>query len=187
MKTTFLIVGASGSGKTTICNELEKYGLNTIPSCTTRQPRYAGEQGHTFITMEQYRKDLENDNIVAYTYFDGHHYYCTKEMLHNPQWQLYVIDPDGIKYLKEKVNDIHFITIYIKSREFTRIQRMRSRGESDQSIKKRLRNDEDKFKKVDYDYAVTNIDLKKSVAIVKNIVDVEMTENYMENLLSQFK
>ena len=39
----FLIVGCSGSGKTTITEQLEqKYGLKSIQSYTTRKPRYEG-------------------------------------------------------------------------------------------------------------------------------------------------
>ena len=49
----FLIVGCSGSGKTTITEQLEqKYGLKAIQSYTTRQPRYDGETGHIFVSDE---------------------------------------------------------------------------------------------------------------------------------------
>ena len=42
----FLIVGASGSGKTTIANTLEeRYGYKQIQSYTTRPKRYETECG----------------------------------------------------------------------------------------------------------------------------------------------
>ena len=53
MNNIFLIVGCSGSGKTTITEQLEmKYGLKSIQSYTTRLPRYDGETGHTIISNE---------------------------------------------------------------------------------------------------------------------------------------
>ena len=65
MKNCYLIVGQSGSGKTTIVNTLEeKYGLKSIQSYTTRPKRSENETGHTFISDEEYDK-LEN--IVACT------------------------------------------------------------------------------------------------------------------------
>ena len=53
----FLIVGCSGSGKTTITERLEqKYGLKSIQAYTTRKPRYDGETGHTCVSDEEFDK-----------------------------------------------------------------------------------------------------------------------------------
>ena len=68
MNNIFLIVGCSGSGKTTITEQLEmKYGLKSIQSYTTRPPRYDGEIGHTFISTEEFDKLVD---ICAYTEFE---------------------------------------------------------------------------------------------------------------------
>ena len=49
-KTIFLITGCSGSGKTTITEQLEmKYGLKSIQSYTTRAKRSENETGHIFV------------------------------------------------------------------------------------------------------------------------------------------
>ena len=54
-----LIVGESGSGKSTICDELTKrYGLKQVKSYTTRPRRSEDEDGHTFISDEEF-KELE--------------------------------------------------------------------------------------------------------------------------------
>ena len=53
----FLIVlcGKSGCGKTTIASLLqEKYNLKVIQSYTTRPPRYKNEEGHIFISKEEF-------------------------------------------------------------------------------------------------------------------------------------
>lgn len=45
MRPLLCVLGASGSGKSTLCAELEKrFGLKSIPSYTTRQPRFEGER-----------------------------------------------------------------------------------------------------------------------------------------------
>ena len=97
MRPLLTILGKSGSGKTTLCAELEKrYGLKSIPSYTTRQPRFDGEQGHTFITEDEFDK-LED--ILAYAKTDDCRYAVTKEMLENEEYSIYVVDTSGLLYL----------------------------------------------------------------------------------------
>ena len=63
--TIYLIVGRSGSGKTTIAEELErKYGLKSIQSYTTRPKRSDNETGHIFVSDEEFDKLTD---MVAYT------------------------------------------------------------------------------------------------------------------------
>jgi guanylate kinase len=169
MKTVFLIVGESGCGKDTIVNRLEQYGYKQLKSYTTRSKRNKNEDTHIFITDKEYEQ--YKDNIVAYTYFNGYHYFSTKDQLY--QNDLYIIDPDGIRYLKEKVEDIRFVIIYIKVKEFDRVQRMYKRGHNQDEVVSRLLNDLDKFQHKEYDYAVTNYDLDKAVEIVRKIIEVE--------------
>lgn len=174
MKKVFLILGESGSGKTSICNELEKRGFTVLQSYTTRQSRYEDETGHTFCSIEEYNHFRETNQIVAYTFFDNSHYFSTKEQLINSD--IYVIDPSGIEYLKENVKDIEFITIYIQVREQQRIARMYNRGDNQEMIENRLINDTHKFKKKTFDYAVVNNELDKTVKIIEYIMLVELDE-----------
>ena len=120
-KPLILLVGKSGSGKTTIAEYLEKhYGMKMLESYTTREPRYEGEKGHTFITYNEY---LQLQNKVGVTYFDGKYYCCTQEQCDNSD--VYVIDPDGIAVFRRnyKGNRNHII-IYLKVNPFVRLFRM---------------------------------------------------------------
>lgn len=173
----FLIVGESGSGKTTIVNELEKYGYFSIPSYTDRLPRNKDEKGHIFSTTEEYRRVFEANDIAGYTYFDKHNYYTKKEQIYDKNTTTYIIDPKGIDTLKKNVPDVRYITIYIKTREFDRIMRMRNRGDKTSKIKKRLLNDHDMFRNIKFDYAVANDNLDKAVQIIKKIIEVESSSN----------
>ena len=125
-KFIFLIVGCSGSGKTTITEQLEQqYGLKSIQSYTTRQPRYDGETGHTFVSDEEFDKLTD---MVAYTEFDSKRYCATAEQVENND--LYVIDPKGIDFFMKsyKGNKIPKV-IFISSDLTTRYERMVRRAE----------------------------------------------------------
>lgn len=136
----FLFVGQSGCGKTTITEFLEtKHGETSIRSYTTRPPRYKGEDGHVFISEDEFNK-LEN--MVAYTEYNSFHYGTTKEQVDNAT--LYVVDIDGVKTLLENYKNERPIRIfYFNSTVATRIKRMMDRGDSDTAIIGRLLNDEE--------------------------------------------
>ena len=162
MNNIYLIVGCSGSGKTTIVNALEeKYGLKSIQSYTTRPKRSDSETGHIFISDEEYDK-LEN--IIACTEFCNYRYCATAKQI--DENDLYVIDPAGIESLKAfyKGNK-QFKIIYIKSDITTRYERMRFRSqksgkqylESVEESLNRIVHDSAKFYK--YEHEETPIDL----------------------------
>ena len=125
-KTIFLITGCSGSGKTTITEQLEQqYGLKSIQSYTTRQPRYNGETGHTFISNEEFDELVD---ICGYTEFAGNRYCSTAEQVENND--LYVIDPNGVDYfIKSYKGKKTPKIIFIDSDLTTRYDRMVKRAE----------------------------------------------------------
>lgn len=95
------IVGKSCTGKSTLAKYCkEKYELKMLESYTTRPKREKELEGHTFITDKEFD---ELNNIVAYGEFGGYRYCATKEQIDNSD--LYVVDLQGIKELKEKYID----------------------------------------------------------------------------------
>ena len=157
----FLIVGCSGSGKTTITEQLEqKYGMKSIQSYTTRQPRYNGETGHIFISDEEFDKLTD---MVAYTEFAGNRYCATAEQVENND--LYIIDPKGIDFfMKSYKGSKTPKVIFISSDMTTRYERMKSRAEENgseymdavKSSLERITNDVVEF--YDYIHGQTQID-----------------------------
>ena len=149
----FLIVGCSGSGKTTITEQLEqKYGLKSIQSYTTRKPRYDGETGHIFISDEEFDKLTD---MVAYTEFAGNRYCATAEQVEDND--LYIIDPKGIdffmkSYKGSKTPKIIFISSNLTTRYERMVGRAETKGKSHQeaieSSLTRIVNDAEEF----YDY-----------------------------------
>ena len=149
----FLIVGCSGSGKTTITEQLEqKYGLKSIQSYTTRKPRYDGETGHTFVSDEEFDKLTD---MVAYTEFAGNRYCATAEQVEYND--LYIIDPKGIDFFMQsykgsKTPKIIFISSNLTTRYERMVGRAETKGKSHQeaieSSLTRIVNDAEEF----YDY-----------------------------------
>ena len=149
----FLIVGCSGSGKTTITEQLEqKYGLKSIQSYTTRKPRYDGESGHTFVSDEEFDKLTD---IVAYTEFAGNRYCATAEQVENND--LYIIDPKGVDFFMKaykgsKTPKIIFISSNLTTRYERMVERAETKGKSHQEAIElsltRIANDASEF----YDY-----------------------------------
>lgn len=178
-----LIIGASGSGKSSVCNELEKrYGLKAIPSYTTREPRTPDEKGHTFIS------DCEFDNlkdILAYAETDGNRYAVTKEMLEDEQYSLYVIDLSGVKYLLEHYKgDRPLVSFFIDTNVYDRFKRMIDRKDDRTPIDKmkaaldRIEHDAVEFNRTEVlkyvNFVVGNPDGKfdSTVAYIKRICDL---------------
>ena len=135
-----LLVGQSGSGKTTIANYLEfTKGYKQVQSYTTRKPRFEGEVGHTFVTKEEFDNLGE---LVAYTKYNGNEYGVTAEMIDKAN--LYGIDVPGVETLLERYYNEHrpIYIFYFKSTVATRIDRMIERGDCDSAIISRLHTDE---------------------------------------------
>lgn len=97
------LVGASGSGKTTIANELHNADIiPTLVSYTTRPIRDNETDGidHHFVS----ETDMPDRNtMLAYTYFGGNHYWTSLSDLERMKEypHIYVIDEKGVLDLYE--------------------------------------------------------------------------------------
>ena len=159
MKNIYLILGCSGSGKSTISKLLEeKYHLISVQSYTTRkqEPRDNGDNTHIFVTQQEF---AEIPNIVGYTQYQGNEYGATIEQVESAD--LYVINPDGLEFFRKhyKGNKGYKI-IYIDSDLNVRYERMVKRAEEKGDIflnavdkaLNRIKNDVVEF----YDYTHNN-------------------------------
>lgn len=148
------LVGASGTGKTTIAKELDKLGYNIIHSYTTREPREENEWGHIFIPhiedmvvshidhsglgiiniQGKHKVKCKGDKLIPYIYYNrqvfahkelyGEHYWATKDQYKNKGTSIYIVDPEGAKQTKQVINDAEIITIFLTADEEVRRKRM---------------------------------------------------------------
>lgn len=97
------IIGASGSGKTTWAEYIElEYGIKMIQSYTDRAKRAEDENGHSFVSVEEFDA-FRHEDMIAYTNFGDKRYCCLKEDVRDIN--TYVIDEDGFIYLSDTFAD----------------------------------------------------------------------------------
>lgn len=96
------IVGASGSGKTTISRAMAEAGIPDIVSYTTRPMRPGETQGveHIFISHHEAIDMIESHEIAAYTEFGEYLYFTTVDQILQQKYCTYVVDEDGLLMLQ---------------------------------------------------------------------------------------
>ena len=180
MKNIYLILGESGSGKTSIATQIEiLYGMKTIQSYTTRPRREANETGHTFVTEKEFD---ELKDMVAYTLYNNYRYCATSQQVEDND--LYVIDIKGIEYFKQNYKGNKGVKIiYISSPIHTRVTRMEHRGDNFGMIMERIVNDVTDFKnaKEIADVIINNGDNTSFDSLIKEVADyIKITEELGE-------
>ena len=78
-----VISGPSGAGKTELIDYLKKRDsiFEEAPGVTTR-PRRVGETGNTdFITMDEFKRHIENDELIQYAKYNDNYYGTLKTAL----------------------------------------------------------------------------------------------------------
>lgn len=173
MNTIFLIVGRSGAGKTTLVTQLETISkLKSIPSYTTRPPRYEGELGHIFVGNYAYWNSKHStETLVGFTVYNGHEYWATASQVE--EHDLYVIDPAGVEFFKQNYRGNKQVkVVYIDADWKARYQRMRARGDSWWESMKRILHDYKWFDgwKEKADFVVINHDLTEAFTLLNNYI-----------------
>lgn len=187
MDRLILLIGPSGSLKTTIAKELEKH-YNIIQSYTTRKPRHKDEWGHTFINYANYKtEDYEGskkkievineegktDTYIALAYMESYDdiYFMTQEQYKNKGTSIYVVDAGGAEMVYENVKDASVLAIFLTCDRNERMYRMLNRGDSMDDVEYRLKKDASIFSRCKCDFVIdANRNLDKVFADVVNII-----------------
>ncbi len=123
--------------------------FKSVVSYTTRPMRDYETNGveHYFINNEKADRMLEELDIPAKTQIGEYRYFVTKDELEDRSKNLYIIDPEGIKYLLENFNGIRdFIILYVYANDETRYERAKQRPGFDEKIyKDRVDSESDQF------------------------------------------
>lgn len=149
MKTVIGIVGKTNVAKDTIMKYIrKKWGIQDICSYTTRGMRDYETEGvqHHFLTDEEADEKLKTEHILAYTENEktGVRYFATEEQLLDG-YNLYIINPNGIEYLKKNLGDVRLVTIYVELQEDIILARAKERGDDMDITTQRLESERDEF------------------------------------------
>lgn len=179
-KPLIMILGKSASGKSSLVEQLCKdMNLKAIPSYTTRKPRYDNEQGHTFVTNEEYS---ELKDIIAENTFCGNRYCVTLDQIENPEYTLYVIDCKGVECFRQMYKgNRKILTVQITCDEKIRVERLKHRYakiskneiETLNKVIERLVADNDEFGDIDRiaTYCIDNtFDFEESYRQFKELI-----------------
>ena len=173
-----ILVGASASGKTEIAKELLKsFNISKVVTHTTRPKRIneTNDIDYHFVNKDTFLSLLNKNRFVEHSLYNGNYYGCSKDEIGDNK--VVILDPNGLKAFN-RLNDKRIVSVLILTDEKTRYQRMISRGDSLENVKKRIENDRISFdiKNIDkVDFVVKNED-KPIKEIAKEIYDLYINE-----------
>ena len=168
-KYVILLIGGSGCGKDTCGRALEAKGWIGVKSYTTRPPRFAGENTHTFISEKEFDNLVD---IVAFTTFDKYRYAATKSQVE--QCDYYIIDPAGARRMMETWNNpnVTLVPVYLDASENLRRSRMLGRGDSPSAVYRRLEHDTSAFSEEQIDFIRLRIDVGPQTNIAEEVIEL---------------
>ena len=109
LKVVICVVGPSGTGKSYLADYLKvNYNIPLIESRTTRNPRYEGESGHTFVSEKEF-DSYKQEDMLAFTTFGDSRYCCLQQDVPDGI-SSYVIDEFGLQYFRKHFS--HKMTIF---------------------------------------------------------------------------
>lgn len=158
------IVGKTNSGKDSIAKRIEQiWGIPMLVSYTTRPKRDYEVNGkeHWFVTPEKMALMRKSKKVLAYTRNDttGIEYCAMHDFGDKPI--VYIINPDGIKWLKEHSQYNQGLTvIYVHTDEDIIINRGIARGDNPDVLNTRLASERQEFDAFytnkEFDYCISN-------------------------------
>ena len=180
------VMAESAAGKDRLVSEIcNRNNYKQLISYTTRPRRVNEGDTHVFVDEETYRQMKKNNEIAAYTYINGYHYWSTIEQLY--QADFYVIDPHGVESLKAlSLPNLLITTVYINVPEEVRKERAKSRGDDMMVYRSRCISEREQFrnmkKNMDVEHVISNMDFAEAYSLLKWFANVKgIWKNYMED------
>lgn len=170
-----VIIGESGSGKSSVEKELEKnHNYHRVITYTTR-PKREGEQDgkdYYFVNDNSFLNLASHEFFVETTSFKGWYYGTPKDSCNEDS--VIVVNPHGLRQLKSK--GIKFTSFYIKVPREDRMIKMLQRGDDIEEAYRRSLSDVGMFTGIEdeVDHVIENIGYRYTVEDVCNIINKTM-------------
>lgn len=176
-----ILVGPSGSGKTTVAEFLiKKHNFTRVITCTTRDRRDYEKDGidYNFYSHEEFKNRIDKHEFVEHSLIHNNFYGVRKQDMFDISFGIIkntvlVADYKGVLQIKPilaKYN-VKAIVIFIHASLETLGNRLEARGESPQSITKRLNTAKEELEHIDIaDYVFNSTHINQDLDIVSNIL-----------------
>lgn len=177
-----VVSGPSGSGKGTICSELNKQRDDVVMSisATSRAPRAEDIEGKSyyFKTEQEFENMIQNGELLEWVRYCDNYYGTPRQKIDEYLEQglnvVLEIEVTGALNVKKKYPDSVLVFV-MPPRYEDLIYRLKGRGtEDDAVIKKRINKAIIEIQSVEnYNYLVVNDNVKDAVAQILAIIDAE--------------
>ncbi len=146
-----VLIGPSASGKTESAKiMINRYPISRVVTCTTRKKRINEIDGFDYHFLSKARfLQLKREGYFLETAIYNNNFYGTpKNEIADDKF--IILEPQGLKSFLEQ-SDCQIVAIFLKTKEATRIKRMKLRKDFSEDIKKRIEADREEFnlKKID--------------------------------------
>lgn len=177
----FVISAPSGTGKTSIINEILKLKKNMLLSVsyTTREKRYSEIHGkdYVFTSKENFEKLIDDSFFIEYANIYGNYYGIpkinTNNVLSSGVNAIFIVDYHGFKVLKSTYKD-DVVGIYILPPSVNELATRLQIRASDNNINERINDFSNQLRVVSkYDYLIINDNLTSAVDNLIAIIDAE--------------
>lgn len=138
----YVLVGKSGSGKTSIVKMLKEYGIYEHISTTTRKPRTGEAHGEDYYFVS--KEEFEEMDMLEFVEYSGNLYGITESeferMYAKHPISVIVTELNGVAQIKQAFPEAVEV-IFIECGPLKRHNNMISRGDNTESSMKRIKND----------------------------------------------
>ena len=180
-----VLLGASGSGKSTIEYELATYHeFEKIISYTTRQPRDNEENGkdYWFVDNDTFREVLKKDLFAEHDEYSQNRLYGTLKSDYVDGNKVVVLTPNGLRQLKKNCPNEDILTVLVEASLGTRVKRYIDRC----GVNKFNFDDKNEIaSRVERDYSMF-LGLEKEVDIVVHNDEGTNIADLVSDILNQY-
>jgi guanylate kinase len=187
----FILVAPAGAGKNALMNIVlqNTADLRQLPTATTRAMRAGEQQGreHMFVSHAQFLQMIDDDALLEWQEVHGRLYGVPRETvetaLANEDDLIADIEFKGAAILRDAYPD-NTVAIFIQPPSIsTLIERMRSRGETEAAIGRRmLRVPEEIAYVTQCDYIIHNTDIAPAAERLRSIILAEKSRRDLNKL-----
>lgn len=171
-----VLVGASGSGKTSVAKELGKRGYNRVVTYTTRPMRDGEKDGVDYHFLSDEDFDTIKDGFVEHSTYRGWKYgcdICAKDI--NNKNSVVILTPKGMRKLK-KLYQLYLkdtFTVYLDVDRGSRLIKMIQRGDDIEEAYRRNLSDVGMFDGVEdeVDLHVSNLEYGLSIKEITDMIE----------------